>query len=579
MLILQANPRIYKGYAHGMHLPSLRCRFLHQDHYEDSLMPTASQLMGSNWVNYNTHHSNFGINLFSCLFLSVAKKLRVPTDHPVLLLERNNQYDLLLPYVYLKPTGLIIKLVLEILRELSIYGNREPSDQDYEDLRKKIEGSYEKIRSLIDPGLNNFYILEAAIREKIAQQSVTKNTWRLGYGRHSRIFESTMTDQTPAWAVKTAINKKLTASYLESLGFPAAKHVLVNHQDQLQEAIDKIGYPLVIKPIDSDQGNGVSANLCSKEDVLIAFKNAQQYSKKILVEKHQSGYTHRLTLLNHQVIKVVKRIAGGVTGDGRHNISELVEKEWQSSDYQRKAERRGKNLLAVDDEATSLLKQYGLTANYVPVDKEYIRLRRRDNINAGGRNKDIQLGEIHEDNIALAKNISESLNFDIVGIDLIIEDISQSWLEIGATVCEINGQPQLGASRDPDLYPQIFKKLLVDQGMIPIDLVINEASENITDIVENPIFSGSVIGHQSGLRLDMRLISRPFASDFVATQAALAWKIADSVTCIISLTELLKHGLPLYHGHIRYVYLGKQGAPQDELTRRFHFSPNQYKSL
>jgi cyanophycin synthetase len=466
-----------------------------------------------------------------------------------------------------------------MLQELNAPSHQQSANH-HQILLQKIEDSYQKIRALIDPSLNNFYILEGAIREKIAHQPVTKSTWRLGYGKHSRIFESTMTDQTPAWSVKTAKNKKLTASYLGSLGFPASQHVLIDRQEQLEEAIAKIGYPLVIKPMDSEQGNGVSANLCSKEDVLIAFNNAQQFSKKTLVEKHQPGFTHRLTLLNHQVIKVVKRIAGGVVGDGKHNITELVEKEWQTSDYQRKSERRGKKtLLAVDTEAHSLLKQYGLTPDYVPADKEYIRLRRRDNINAGGRSEEVDLVDVHNDNVELVKNISECFNFDIVGIDLIIEDISQSWQKLGATVCEVNAQPQLGASKDPHLYPQMFQKMLIDQGMIPIDLVVNESSGDILTIIHHSNFVDSVIAHQSGLHLGQKLISRPFTTDFLATQAALAWKNTDSVTCVISLGELLKHGLPLYHAHIRHVYLADQFLSSEELIHRFHFSPNQFKSL
>lgn len=578
MLTLQANPRIYKGCTHGMHLPSLRCRLIRHGAYSSGLKLSARELMGANWVDSRIHYPDFDLELFSCLFLSVAKKLRVPTDHPVMLLQKGDQYDLLLPYVYLRPTGLIIKLVLDILEELNALDNQQLANH-HQKLLQKIEVSYQKIRALIDPSLNNFYILEGAIREKIAHQPVTNSTWRLGYGQHSRIFESTMTDQTPAWSVKTAKNKKLTASYLNTLGFPAAHHILIDRPEQLKDAIDKIGYPLVIKPIDSEQGNGVSANLCAIEDVLIAFKNAQHFSKNILVEKHQSGFTHRLTLLNHEVIKVVKRIAGGVVGDGRLNIAELVEKELKTSDYQRKSERRGKTLLAIDDEALSLLKQYGLTVDHVPVDKEYIRLRRRDNINAGGRSENVELGFVHNDNIELVKNISECFKFDIVGVDLITEDISHSWLKLGATVCEINAQPQLGASRDPELYPQMFQKLLVGQGMIPIDLVINEASKDILKIIEYPLFIESVIAHQSGLHLGGKLISRSFASDFLAAQAALAWKNADSVTCVVSLGELLKHGLPLYHAHIRHVYLRSQLLSSEDLIQRFHFSSNQLKSL
>lgn len=580
MLRLKANPAIYHGYIQGMSLPVFSCELMTQGQYPEKVGALARELLTSNWQTIESDFHHQDVKIFSALFMSICKKLRVPTGQPIVENFNGNVVQVLIPYVYLKPTALIIQLTLNTLAKLdNLLIKKNDFLEQQKILINQLEVSYQKIRPLIDMSLNNYFILEAAIQSCIPHKPIAKSTWQLGYGANRRIFESTMTDQTPAWSVKTAKNKKLTADRLNSLGFPGAQHVMVQSEEQLLQAIQKIGFPLVIKPLDAEQGNGVSADLTSESDALIAFKGAQKFSKKILVEKHQVGFTHRLTLLNHRVIKVVKRVAGGVVGDGQHTIVELIELHQKSDDYQRKVERRGKSLLSLDDEAISLLMQNDLSPQSIPEPGQYIRLRRRDNINAGGRNESIALNEIHPDNIQLVIDISKNFHFDIVGIDLIIEDITQSWLLRGATVCEINAQPQLGASQDPELYPMLLKELLLEQGMIPVDLVIKSSSNAMPINVEDKTYTKSILTDQSGLYAGGKLISKTFPGDFLAARAGLSWSTAREVVCCVSYDELLKHGLPLYHAHIRHVYLDNQVLSSEDLVQRFHFSPNQLKSL
>jgi len=50
---------------------------------------------------------------------------------------------------------------------------------------------------------------------------------------------------------------------------------------------------------------------------------------------------------------------------------------------------------------------------------------------------------IHPDNRAMAAAAVAAFDLDIAGIDLRMPDISRSWREVGAGICEVNPQPNL----------------------------------------------------------------------------------------------------------------------------------------
>jgi cyanophycin synthetase len=148
-----------------------------------------------------------------------------------------------------------------------------------------------------------------------------------------------VTEKTSSLAINWAKDKFTTAYLLNSMGYPGAKHQLIRDEEQLKNAIVALGFPLVIKPRDQEQGRGVSADLRHEDDVISAYRAAQKFSKQILLEKHQDGNTHRLTVIGGELIKVVKRIPGGVYGDGQHAIRDLISLELSTEKNQSRIKR------------------------------------------------------------------------------------------------------------------------------------------------------------------------------------------------------------------------------------------------
>ena len=90
-------------------------------------------------------------------------------------------------------------------------------------------------------------------------------------------------------------------------------------------AAKRIGFPVVLKPLDGNHGRGVSINLKTDEEVEYGFKKAAEHGRTIIVESYIEGFDHRLLVVNGELVAAAKREPGHVVGDGKHSIAELVD--------------------------------------------------------------------------------------------------------------------------------------------------------------------------------------------------------------------------------------------------------------
>lgn len=321
-------------------------------------------------------------------------------------------------------------------------------------------------------GFNTMHFLRAADALQLPWRPLVPGVFAFGQGVYTRWLESSYTERTSVLGVRMARDKVRTAQLLRQLGFPAPIHARARSAQHAVALARQIGYPVVVKPADRDQGQGVSAGLRDDASVLAAHAFAAACSDCILVEKHAPGRDYRLTVLHGRLIKTIERRAAGVTGDGRHTIGELVEQLKHDPEYLRLCERRGHAPVELDAQALSLLDEHGLTAQSVLPAGAFTALRRRANVSAGGTPMLVE-GPVHPDNRRLAERAALALGLDMAGVDLILPDIAQSWLQTGALICEVNGQPQLGISTTPDIYRKVLRELLPGPSRIPIVLVVD----------------------------------------------------------------------------------------------------------
>lgn len=430
-------------------------------------------------------------------------------------------------------------------------------------MQKWVSDVSQVLRPMADPRTNQFRLHEAADQLGIPVFSVLPKIDALGSGCRARWFNSTITDQTSSMGVTLASNKMQTAAVLRRVGLPGATHVLLRDAEHLRQMVDTWGFPLVIKPNDQEQGRGVAADLRTWDEVQQAYDKALQESKQILLEKHAEGLTHRLTVMEGEVIRVTCRIAGGVEGNGQDDIASLVQQKNSTPTFQRRIRQLGYAPLALDQEAMQLLTRDGLTPEHVLPPGQYVRLRRRDNINAGGINQNCPLDQVHPDNIRLALDIAALFHLDFAGIDLIIRDITQSWLATDGLVCEVNAQPQLRASDEPTLYQGILKKVFKEGAQIPADLTLVPEGWKTDEWAaswsrQHPRMH---VACRSGLWLAGQAITPPFANSFQAALAAMMRKDVTALHALMDIRDALQHGLPgLSWGNLNCLDLD---APQD----------------
>lgn len=414
-----------------------------------------------------------------------------------------------------------------------------------------------KIKAALKPhaetGVNNFFILQAAHALGIPVFKPIRSLHVLGSGKKSQWMQSLVTAHTSFLGVQFAQDKQLTASLLRAAGLPGSEHHLVHNEAQALAAANQLGYPIVVKPADADRGAGVAAGLKDAAALPQAYATAFKVSRKVLVERWQAGHTHRLTVQEGQVIRAVRRIAGGVTGDGVHTIAELVNLFQQTPQQQRFSERLGRMPLALDEEAISLLKEDGLSQDSRPAPGQYIKLRRRDNVNAGGTNEELPVDDpaaIHPDNLQLAIDAARVMRLDFAGIDLITTDIAQSWLDIGALICEVNARPQMGATHQPDLYLHLLKRLFPQGATVHATLVVvpeNTALQSAAETRNYFHHPEATVSSRQGLWRQGQRLTPDFSNTYEAALCALQRTDVDQTICLLTPQDIHQFGLPLAH--------------------------------
>ncbi|HKV13173.1 MAG TPA: cyanophycin synthetase [Thermoanaerobaculia bacterium] len=262
---------------------------------------------------------------------------------------------------------------------------------------------------------------------------------QLGYGKYQKRIQATITSETRQIAVEIASDKRLTHQILEQLGLPVPRQAMVFDPQEAVEEAERLGYPVVVKPLDGQHGTAVAIDLKTPEQVQKAFGKAHERSSRVIVEACQAGHDYRILVVDGRVVAAARRVPGHVVGDGRHTIAELIE-------IVNRDPRRGVGhekvltRLVVDDQAHRLLERAGLTLESVPEEGRMVYLRSTGNLSTGGTSIDVT-DVIHYDNRSMAERAVKAIGLDVGGVDFVCPDITRSYKEVGGAIVEINAAP------------------------------------------------------------------------------------------------------------------------------------------
>ncbi len=285
-------------------------------------------------------------------------------------------------------------------------------------------------------------LVRAAEEREIPWQRLNKYSLvQFGHGKYQQRIQATITSKTQHIAVEISCDKEDTHNLLKDLGLPVPLQIMVRSERDCVRAARRIGYPVVVKPLDANHGRGVSINLNDDQQVAAAHAKALESARgrNVLVESYVEGLDHRMLVVNNELVAVAKRVPGHVVGDGRQTIEQLIA-EVNLDPRRGIGHEKVLTRLQLDHQAERLMSKAGNDKDTVLPEGEIFYLRSTANLSTGGTAIDMT-DVVHPDNREMAQRAVQAVGLDVGGVDFLTEDISRSYKEVGGAIVEVNAAP------------------------------------------------------------------------------------------------------------------------------------------
>jgi cyanophycin synthetase len=354
---------------------------------------------------------------------------------------------------------------------------------------------------------------------------------QLGYGANQKRIQATVTSETSSIGVELACDKEDTKYLLEQAEVEVPRGDIISRESGLEDACRYVGYPLVIKPIDGNHGRGITVDINSYEDALVAFKIAKEVSRRVIVEKYITGEDYRLLVINNNFVAAAKRTPAHVVGDGKSTIEELVE-EVNKDPRRGYGHEKVLTAITINDLTKTIIADAGYTVGSVLKEGERLILKDTANLSTGGTAEDVT-DIVHPANVSMAERISKIIDLDICGIDVMTSDISQPLSDTGGAVLEVNAGPGFRMHLAPtsglprNVAAPVVDKLFPqkgDTGRIPIVAITGTNGKTTTSrlIAHIAKMNGQRVGYTTsdGVYIQNRMLMKgdctgPASAEFV----------------------------------------------------------------
>jgi len=315
------------------------------------------------------------------------------------------------------------------------------------DFDKEFEVLQDTFNKTLYGGPTIYSLVEAGIKKDIPVHYLyEENSLQWGYGHKQQRGRSTIFHSDGIKDTEFTTYKDMMGEFLELCNFPTPKGDNCFTEEEIQETVEKLGFPVVIKPVAGHKGQGVTTGIESMEEAFKAFNNIVNAAKEegvafegALAQQQIYGYDHRILTVGGKFVACLKREPAFVIGDGKQTIQELIIED-NKLEIRADTARSPLAKIVLDADMIDYLTLQGLTPDAVPAKDEKIVLRRVANISAGGVSFNVT-DEMHPENIKMAENIAKFFNVTALGIDVLAQDIGKPWHEGNFGIIEINAGP------------------------------------------------------------------------------------------------------------------------------------------
>ena len=280
----------------------------------------------------------------------------------------------------------------------------------------------------------------------VFKTATTPPTWVAKSESDLKVFRGIMSTEKGVATHKLTRDKESTKDLLSRFGVSVPKGIRVN-PSTLDNDFDRLSrenlLPGVVKPNSGSHGSGVSLNIKDKNDLKNALVGLPRNS---LFEQQIQGQDYRVVTIGSQPVAATLREPAYVVGDGLSNILQLVE---EKNKLRRLNPSSARYPILVDETSTAVLRRQGHDPLTVPAEGQRIKLRDVANLGAGGDSVDVTTS-IHPEFRIVCTRVAEALGLpEILGIDIIAEDISHSPQGQQWAVIEVNANPDINLQHWP----------------------------------------------------------------------------------------------------------------------------------
>jgi len=402
-------------------------------------------------------------------------------------------------------------------------------------------------------GTSTGAVIGAAHKRGIPSLRLTENAnlFQLGWGSRQKRLQATITGATNNIAVGIASDKQLTKTLLDQAGCPVPAGDTVTSLAQAQRVAKRIG-SVTIKPLDGNQGKGVTVAVSTPEEVERAFAFAQKYGRHVIVEEFLRGRDYRVLVTGRKVAAASWRRPPHVTGDGVSTVRELVETENRNP-------ARGDghtNILTripLDDLAVDVLAKQGYTLDSVLAQGVSVDLRGNANLSTGGTAEDVT-DLLPQETRDICIRAARTIGLDVAGIDIVCQDIAQPLREQRGGIIEVNAAPGIRMHQYPsrgtprDAGAAIVEALFgEDDGRIPLIAVTGTNGKTTTTLlIEHAARSAGLrtgCTTTEGVFIDGQQIARGDCTGYRSARSVLASPEVEFAVLETARGGILKRGL------------------------------------
>ncbi|MBF0195126.1 MAG: N-acetylglutaminylglutamine synthetase [Magnetococcales bacterium] len=276
--------------------------------------------------------------------------------------------------------------------------------------------------------------------------------FNLAFGGRSVTCRESLSELTSAIAMSRCQDKSITLKILKEASLLVPEQINAADPQKVKQFL-KHHKRVVVKPDVGEQGQHVLVDLSTISEVMEGVNRIPAPPQKILVEQLVSGFDLRIIVIDYEVVAAALRMPPSITGDGRHTVRQLIEKQSR----RRASATDGESQIPIDEETLRCVQQSGYKIDSVLSLETTIQVRKTANLHTGGIIQDVT-HRLHPKLSKAAVTGAMALNIPVVGFDFMVPDVEGS----DYFIIEANERPGL-ANHEPQPTAERFVDLLFPQ--------------------------------------------------------------------------------------------------------------------